>query len=110
MTDIEPTNADYDAALRLTRKHVYGGNEPYAPAVPRFAAMLAEHRAEVQGTATRFVRGDIVCVHGKHYGVVVKLPTAAYPRYRVRVSTSGWRQYSELGALESELKGEPEGG
>jgi hypothetical protein len=42
-----PTNQDYEAALRLSRKHIYGGNEPYAPAVSSFARMLAEHRLEV---------------------------------------------------------------
>lgn len=42
-----PTEADYDAALQLGRKYLYGGAEPYAPAVASIARMLAAYRREV---------------------------------------------------------------
>lgn len=43
----EPSLGDYEAALRLSRIHLYDGHEPYAPAVMRIAAMLAAYRREV---------------------------------------------------------------
>jgi hypothetical protein len=43
----KPTSADVDAALRLSRKYMYDGHEPYAPAVMSFARMLAAYRVEV---------------------------------------------------------------
>ena len=47
-TDEEkPTDDDYRRALRLSRKYIYGGAEPYAPAVTGFARMLAAHRREL---------------------------------------------------------------
>lgn len=49
--ELVPTNEDYSAALRLSRKHIYGGHEPYAPAIASFARMLAEHRQEVRKQA-----------------------------------------------------------
>lgn len=39
---------DVTDALRLSREHIYGGAEPYAPAVPSFARMLEEHRHEIE--------------------------------------------------------------
>lgn len=43
----KPDKRDYDAALRLGRKYLYGGHEPYAPAVTGIARMLAAYRREV---------------------------------------------------------------
>lgn len=42
-----PTNADVDAALRLSRKYLYDGNEPYAPAIMSIARMLMAYREEL---------------------------------------------------------------
>ncbi len=44
--DEKPEDRDYDAALRLGRKYLYGGHEPYAPAVTSIAQMLAAYREE----------------------------------------------------------------
>lgn len=56
----------------------------------------------------KFALGDVVRIApARLFGVVVRLPNEAYPRYRVRVSTAGWDQYVEVGALESELEGRP---
>ena len=44
--DIRPNESDMDAALKLARKHLYGGKEPYGPAVYSIAAMLCEYRIE----------------------------------------------------------------
>jgi hypothetical protein len=109
VSDESPTNADYDAALRLSREYIYDGHEPYAPAVSGFARMLAAHRRELQGPrADRYGLGEVVgCyLNGRGtptYGVVVQLPEPGYPRYRVRVSTTSFRQYIELGVLEEDL-------
>ena len=43
----EPTKADIDATLRLSRKYVFHG-EPYAPAVYGLARMLAAYRRELE--------------------------------------------------------------
>lgn len=42
------TEADITAAQRLARKHLYAGHEPYSPAIYSIAAMLAEHRREIE--------------------------------------------------------------
>jgi len=51
----EPTDRDISDAVRLSRKYIYDGFEPYAPAVLAFARMLAAHRAEVLAEVARLV-------------------------------------------------------
>lgn len=52
-------------------------------------------------------RGDVVgCYLGTEascYGVIVALPTETYPRYRVRILTTDFGHYVELGVLEKDL-------
>ncbi len=56
----------------------------------------------------KFRLGQVVCCYPDRitypdFGVVVKLPSADYPYYRVRISTKNFQDYVELGVAESDL-------
>ncbi len=51
--DEKPEPRDYDAAERLGRKYLYGGAEPYGPAVTSIAQMLAAYRKEIEEEARK---------------------------------------------------------
>ncbi len=48
-------NRDIDIALRLSRKYIYNGAEPYAPAVMSFKRLIGEHRREIARDLLRLV-------------------------------------------------------
>lgn len=108
--DVKPTNEDVDAALRLSRKYIYDGNEPHAPAVMSFARMLAAHRVELESRKGVFGLGDVVQMDdlaANAFGVIVALPTSGYPRYRVRITTDDWNDFVEVGARAEEMRPDP---
>ncbi len=64
--DVKPTNDDITAALKLSRKYIYDGYEPYTPAIMSFARMLAAHRIDITSRVdsedfvnARFSRGEL---------------------------------------------------
>lgn len=65
------------------------------------------------GLRVRYAVGDVVGVRGAFsiphsYGVIVSLPSALYPRYRVRTFTRDFDNFVELGATVEQLIPEPE--
>ncbi len=53
----KPTNADISDAVRLARIYLYGGAEPYAPAIYSIATMLMVHRKEIEAKLSKNAEG-----------------------------------------------------
>ncbi len=71
-------------ARRLSREFIYGGDEPYAPAVPSFVRLLAAHREEVE----REILGDFTTHKPKAEGYYWFM-SSSHPKQVVLIKYQG---------------------